>query len=488
MNLAAPLAHHARARPDHPAIVAGDTRILYKDLDGIVRRTAALLAARGIRQGDVVGLALRDTPDHLISILALAARGAVVLPLDWRWTAAEQERVAQHFNAVAVLLEPHAPWNGPAVTLRCDAGWQAEAKRTPSLDTLPDDQDLPFLLSLSSGTTGAVKGPLVTHGQFLRRYWPHWINMGLNAQSRFVSATPLYFGGGRTFALSQLFSGGTVILFPPPYEPQELVEEVNRRQATALFLVPTLLRRLLALEAGDGALMPSLTLLLSSGSALHANERRAIRQQLTPHLYEMYATTEGGGVSLLTPEDQRTHGDSVGRALFGVEVEVVADDGTVLPPGATGVLRYRGPGCATRLHGASADDAGMFVDGWFYPGDIGLLDEDGYLFLKGRRKDVIIRGGVNIHPTEVEEVLLSHPGVAEAAVAGKASAELGEEVVAFVVLAAGTTVAELRTLCEARLAPYKRPSTIEVVDDMPRNSSGKILKDILLRRLPPAQR
>lgn len=482
MNIAAPLIHHARARPDHPAIVAGDTSILYKDLDAIVRRTAGLLAGKGICRKAVVGVALRDTPEHLISILALAACGAIVLPLDWRWTAAEQERVALHFGATAVLLEADVLWNGSAQAIRCDAAWQAEVSQTAPADALTDEADLPFLLSLSSGTTGMVKGPLVTHEQFLRRFWPHWINLGLNAQSRFVSATPLYFGGGRTFALSQLFSGGTVILFPPPYEPHELVQEVNRRQATALFLVPTLLRRLLALDRTDGVSMPSLTVLLSSGSPLHAAERRDIQKMLSPHLYEMYATTEGGGVSLLTPDDQRRHSDSVGRALFGVEIEVVADNGDALPAGVTGVLRYRGPGCATRMHGAG-DGSGMFAHGWFYPGDIGMLDKDGYLFLKGRRKDVIIRGGVNIYPAEVEEALLSHPCVAEAAVAAAPSPELGEEVLAFVVRKGAVTTDELRSLCEARLAPYKRPSAIHFVDDMPRNSSGKILKDVLLRDL-----
>ncbi len=485
MNLAAPLAHHARARPDHEAIVAGDTCILYRDLDGIVRQTAAALVMQGVQPAGIVGVALRDTPDHLIAVLALAACGAIVLPLDWRWTPAEQERVARHFAASTVLLEGDAVWSGPATALRCDAQWQSEVSRTAPLDTLPDDADLPFLLSLSSGTTGTVKGPLVTHRQFQRRFWPHWINLGLNAQSRFVSATPLYFGGGRTFALSQLFSGGTVILYPPPYEPHELVEEVNRCRASALFLVPTLLRRLLALDGGSGVLMPSLTMLLSSGSPLHATERREIRDKLSPHLYEMYATTEGGGVSLLTPEDQRDHGDSVGRALFGVEVEVVGDSGEALPAGSRGVLRYRGPGCATRLHGAAAEDGAMFANGWFHPGDIGMLDKNGYLFLKGRRKDVIIRGGINIYPAEVEEVLLSHPGVGEAAVAGRPAAQLGEEVVAFVVLEGEVSLDELHALCTERLAPYKRPSAIQVVADVPRNSSGKILKDVLLRSLSP---
>jgi acyl-CoA synthetase (AMP-forming)/AMP-acid ligase II len=350
---------------------------------------------------------------------------------------------------------------------------------------ITEGENLPFLLSLSSGTTGRPKGPLITHGQFMRRFWAHWINLGLNAQSRYVSSTPLYFGGGRTFALSQLYCGGTVILFPPPYQPEELVEEVRRQEATAIFLVPTLLRRLLAIEPSNEMLMPSLKLLLSSGSPLHANERRAIRERITPNFYEMYATTEGGGVSLLTPDDQEHHGDSVGRAMFAVEMQVVDDNNELLPPGKVGRLRYRSPGSAIEFYGDPETTAKRFKEGWFYPGDFGTVDEEGYLFLKGRRKDIIVRGGVNIYPNEIEEILLSHPLVNEVAVVGQPSNEMGEEVAAFIIAKSTVTERELVDFCRGHLAPYKIPRSIYFVEDMPKNSLGKILKSELMKRLQP---
>lgn len=481
MNLAGSLRILAQSRPLHPALVTGDETILYRDLDGLVRRTASWLGSQGIARGDVIGVALDDTATHLVSIFALAALGAIVLPMDCRWTVGEQERIAQHFKAKRVILEPGAAWNDVAPALRCDDQWAQGVAAARPLEQLAEGDNLPFLLSLSSGTTGMAKGPLVTHQQFQRRFWTHWINMGLNAQSRYVSATPIYFGGGRTFALSQLFCGGTVIMFPPPYRPEQLIEEVRQRQATHLFLVPTLLRRLLALEGGEGLLMPSLTMLLSSGSPLHAEERRAIRQKITPHFYEMYATTEGGGVSMLTPPDQVRFGDSVGRTMFAIEVQVVDDHGNALPAGETGLLRYRSPGCATEFFGDPAATAEMFKDGWFYPGDLGTLNEEGYLFLKGRRKDMIIRGGVNIYPNEIEETLLNHPQVMEAAVVGLPSPEMGEEVAAFVIVKAPVPAEELIGLCRGRLAPYKAPKRIFFVDDMPKNSSGKILKPALVK-------
>ena len=205
----------------------------------------------------------------------------------------------------------------------------------------------------------------------------HWINLGLNAGDRYVSATPLYFGGGRTFAMSVLFSGGTVVLFPPPYEPAALAREVALRQATSLFLVPTLLRRLLELTPEGAAPFQKLRLLLSSGSALHADERRAIRSRLCAQFFEYYASTEGGGVSLLTPEDQETRAGSVGRPVFGVEVEIVDDGHNPLPAGETGGCVIAAPVWATGFFREPADDPETFHAGWFYPGDLASLDAGG---------------------------------------------------------------------------------------------------------------
>jgi acyl-CoA synthetase (AMP-forming)/AMP-acid ligase II len=325
---------------------------------------------------------------------------------------------------------------------------------------------------------------MLTHHQFLRRFWTHWINLGLNSHDRYVSATPLYFGGGRTFAMSQLFTGGTVIMFPPPYAPEELVAEIARRRATSVFLVPTLLRRLLELPTDVLAPMRTLRQVLSSGSALHSEERRAIRSRLCPGFFEYYASTEGGGVSLLTPEDQEVYEDSVGRPVFAVDVEIVDEAHHPVPAGTVGRLRYRGPGVATGFHGNPEETARAFHDGWFYPGDLAAVDERGYVFLKGRFKDMIIRAGVNIYPTEIEAILLGHAAVTEAAVVGWPSREFGEEIAAFVTVSGPVGESDLVGLCRRELAPYKVPRRIFVVDELPKNSLGKILKSALGERLP----
>lgn len=280
-NIAEPLAHHARAYAHKPVMVDGGRLVTYGELDPLVRRTASHLRSLDLGQGDVAGVALRDSIDHLVVLAALARAGIVILPLDWRWTPAEQARVATRFGAKLVLIEPDQPQPGGQRSVAVDAAWRRAVAAATEASDFPEG-DLPLLMSLSSGTTGRPKGPRIRHSHFLARFRVMWINLGFNSQDRFLSATPLYYGGGRTFALLMLHSGATVFLLPPPYEPAELCAAVARHRISALFLVPTLIRRLLALP--DDALAPlrSLRLLLSSGSALHRDERREIRARVCP--------------------------------------------------------------------------------------------------------------------------------------------------------------------------------------------------------------
>ena len=466
MNITAPLAHHARAFADKPAIVHGERVLLYRDLDPLVSGVAAQLYAAGYKPGDVLGVALKDSIEHIVVLCAMARAGIVILPLDWRWKPEEQERVVKHFGAKDVLREPFvvAAHQGP-------------------FPGFPQD-DIPLVMSLSSGTTGRPKGPRARHGQFMARYRVFSINLGFNSQDRFLSATPLYYGGGRTFALAMLYMGGTVVMLPPPYEPAELCDAVARHRVTSLFLVPTLIRRLMTLPDERLAPLHGLRLLVSSGSALHPDERLEIRRRVCPAFVEYYSSTEGGGVSFLTPDDPPEFAASVGRPVFGVDVQCVDESHRPLPAGQVGRIRYRGPAVADGFWNDPEATRESFRDGWWYPGDLGMLDERGYLYLKGRAKDMIIRGGINIYPAEIEAVLQAHPAVADASVVGWPSREFNEEVAAFVILKNQVSPLELRDLCKSRLAPYKVPREVFVVPDFPRNTLGKVIKSELSGRLP----
>lgn len=479
MNLADALDIHARARPTHLALIDGARRIPYVEVAAIVRDLASRLVV--LPADAPVGVCLRDTAEHVLVLYALARAGRAILPMDARWTEAERLNVAAHFGASLVLLEPDMP---AVPGLRCAT--VADAAGWPSQNVaFTQDADTPFVLSLSSGTTGRPKGPLIAHRHFLARFRTHWINMGLNGRDRFLCATPLYFGGGRTFAMSVLFSGGTVVMCPPPASPEAILGAIAEQDITSLFLVPTQFRRLLALSDAALAPMRRLHLLFSSGAPLSREERVEIAARLCPDFFEYYASTEGGGVSLLGPGDIAAHGDSVGRPVFAVEVEVVDDEGRPLPAGEAGLLRYRGPACATSYHRDPEASAEAFRDGWFYPGDLASVDADGFVTLRGRRKDMIIRAGINVYPADVEAALNAHPAVGESAVVGWPSREFGEEIAAFVRLAAPADPEAVLDFARARLPRPKWPRAVFVVEDLPRNSGGKVLKRELALRLTP---
>ncbi len=482
MNITETFAHHARAVPDRPAIVHGDRVLLFRDLDQLVSRTAAHLYSLGLTPGDVAGVALKDSIEHLVILSAMARAGIVILPLDWRWTPAEQERVVAHFGARKVLVESGRPGLNGVECIAVDPTWN-ERVRNSNPDLQFPEGDLPLLMSLSSGTTGRPKGPRIRHSQFLARYRVFWINLGFNSQDRFLSATPLYYGGGRTFPLTMLYSGGTTFMLPPPYEPGELCEAIERHRISSIFLVPTLIRRLVTLPAKQLEPLRKLRLLLSSGSALHAEERRMLRA-LCAGFVEYYSSTEGGGVSYLTAEDPEKFSDSVGRPVFGVNVQCVDKNHQPLPAGTVGTIRYRGPAVADGFWNDPEASRESFRDGWWYPGDLGMLDDSGYLYLKGRAKDMIIRGGVNIYPAEIEAVLQAHPAVADCAVVGWPSREFNEEVAAFVILKGAAAPGDLREACNGKMAPYKVPKEVFVVKDFPRNALGKVIKAELSSKLP----
>jgi len=471
---------HRRSRPDKTAIIDGARRIDYAAVDRLIDGACHALHALGVRREMLVGLGLADHAEHVVAMIALARLGAVILPMDCRWHASEKRKFCEAFRPGMVLLEADdlaldgSRWTGLA------PGWIVPSDEPYHDQDVVDDS--PLVLSLSSGTTGLPKGPRATHRQFENRFMVYWLNMGLNAQDVYVSVTPLYFGGGRGFNLAMLFAGATISVLSPRTKVGELAAHLAAVGGTVLFLVPTMIRRLLDENPGTLA-FPGLRVLISSGSALHPEERLAIRRQLTPNLFEFYSSTEGGGVSVLTPSDCERHPDSVGRPCFRVEVEIVDDRHVPLPPGEIGRLRYRSPASARGYY--MAEDGDAFRDGWFYPGDLARLDSEGFLYLHGRGKDMIIRGGVNIHPQDIERVIAEFAGVRDCAVTGVPSRELGEEVAAFIVAEAGVTDAALRDHCKARLAPYKVPSIIHRLPELPRNAGGKVVKAQLLTLINP---
>lgn len=462
MNLAGLLRENAARLPGKVAIDAPEGLYTYA---AVWRRTRGLMAwlqRQGVGAGCRVAGALTDTTDHLLLHYAVAGLGAVWVPLDHRWSEAERQAVTAAFSVQLLIAD------GPP----------------PELPELPvelaEGDDVPWLVSLSSGSTGRPKGALVTHTQMRERFISQWATLGFSGTDRFALVSPLCFGAGRSFGMAFLAAGATVVLRPPPHTPEQLVYGINAADCTAVFLVPTLLRRLVALP-GEGLLFPGLNRLLVSGEPFFPSEVSRFRTRLTPQLIGYYASSEGGGISVLQPDEFLTHPDSVGRASFGVELELVDDAGRLVESGETGLVRYRGPGCAREFLDENGQPASSDAAGWFVPGDLATRDADGYLRLVGRAKDMILRAGVNVYPAEVERVLREHPAIVDAAVVGAPSVTHGEEVVAFVVLVDGAVVTEedVQTHCRAALAPYKVPSRVRQMPALPKAGMGKTDKKAL---------
>jgi acyl-coenzyme A synthetase/AMP-(fatty) acid ligase len=486
MNLSQLIALHGRYRANHPAIVERDRGFTYRQLDRYVTGNALAMMRLGADRGDVVGVCLQDHAEFLACLLATLRIGAIFLPMDWRWTQAEQQRVAAAFQPKLILAEPGRTMAAGLPVARVDEAWrQTAASGEATLAPAPGGEK-PAILALSSGTTGQPKGYNLTHACYLAMCQNYW-EAGVAQGDRYLSVLPLAFASGRGMAISTLLAGATVIMFPTLAAANEIVAGAAQYQATTMCLVPSLSRALLRLPKAPGQpLFPSIRLLVSIGAGLFPEEARAIRERLTPHLVDLYGSSGGGLTTVLRSDEMERKAGSVGRPLIGVEVEIVDQQNQALPPRITGRLRCRAPCMAAGFFRSEGGGGEAFLDGWYYPGDYAYLDEDGYVYLQGRTSEIIIRGGINVFAPEVERAVASFPGVTEVAVLGYPVPDLGEEIAAFVVGRPGITERELVRHLRTELAPYKIPRMFRFLDELPRSSTGKIVKAKLAETLAAA--
>ena len=479
MNLADTIRHHARRRPAHPAIVARDRSWDYATFDAAVDTAALRLLERGIRRGDIVGIALGDTPEHLAFLFGIARIGAAILPMDKRWTEGEKQRVAQHFGANVTLIDAGDPAIAGVVCESVETPLAIDRAAHERVPPAPAHPDLGLVLSLSSGTTGRPKGPLITHRNMYHRFLIYTITLTMSEHDRFACASPMYFSGSRGFTMCELYFGGTVVLLPPPVSPADLIREINGYHCTSAFIVPTIIRRLIDATSSVEHCLPKLRLLIATGSALFPEDRALALERISPNIINFYGSAEGGGISALTSAHPQEKSRTAGTIVWGTEVRVVDADFKDVPRGQIGRICYRSGGSASEFYRDPEASRLAFRDGWYLPGDVGFVDADGFVTLTGREKDMIIRGGVNIYPNEIESVLLGHDQVAEAAVVGAPSAAFGEEVVAFVTTRQPVDPEALRALCASQLVSYKVPKSVRVLHEMPRTNVGKIDKQRL---------
>lgn len=471
MNLTNLVHSSARSHPGRLAVIDFQRTLTYRDLAERISGLAAGLRDLGVRPGDRVALLIGNRTEHLESLLAIARCGATALPIDPHSRAAELSSLIERFQPAALITEEsereevETPWRATGKPLIATGqDYERLAHSGGDYDANPAS-DVPCFIMLSSGTTGQPKGALVSHAAMAFRFTAQLVTFGFSPSDRYLNVMPLHTGGGRSFSLSHLYLGALVIL-QRRFSADEATQLVLQHQVTTTCFVPTMLHRLL----NQPRQWPTMRALITSGAALSEEQRARVLADITPNLYDYYASVEAGGVAVLGPGEHAAKAGTVGRSMWGTEIRIGAAGGAAHD--ATGEIFYRSPGMISGYVGGEGADA--FEQGWYRTGDLGRLDADGYLSLGGRVKEMIISGGVNVFPAEIEAALLEHPAVSDAAVVGLPDAEWGERVEAFIVAGPRDDLDTLPSFVRDRLAGPKRPKRFHRLDELPRNSGGKV--------------
>jgi len=405
MNIADAIAGHARTRPDHPAIEDGERIVSYAELNDLVTRCAANLHEAGIGAGDVVGVMLPDSADHTAILYALAKLGAISVSINSRWTLKEREQVVAGIGVKAIITGPRAAKFAKATMLDAkDIVHRTVINKSASEDLkthLPFDENKPLMVGQSSGTTGVPKCFYWSHvdvrksGSMLAAY------LGLTSTDRYLQVPSITFFTGSRRCIMMHCLGATVVINRARTGEQFLAGLIKDKISFTT-LTPAHLRPLLASTSGSTEpLLTNTKIIIVSAPLKHA-QRLCARKQLTPNVIESYGTNEIGPITFAGPEDQDAYPDSVGRIVEGMDAQVVDESDTPLPTGEVGLVRFRGAVFPAGYLNAPEATARSFRNGWFYPGDLAALNEEGYLFYKGRADDVINNEGVKFYPIEVE--------------------------------------------------------------------------------------
>ncbi|MFF4658774.1 long-chain fatty acid--CoA ligase [Streptomyces sp. NPDC001381] len=485
-NLAAFLVDTAARQPDRPALRLGGQVTAYAELDERSARVAALLRAEGVRPGDRVALMLPNVPEFVVLYYGVLRAGAVVVPMNPLLKARETEYHLTDSGA-RVLFEWHqAPGEGTqgavaagvrhlAVEPAAFAGLLAGHEPLAGIAET-DDEDLAVLL-YTSGTTGRPKGASLTHGGLRHNTEVNAVHVQqMTPDDVVVGCLPLFHIFGQICTMSVAVRAGASLTLVPRFDPQAVLDAIARDRATVFEGVPTMYAALLQHPSETD--VSTLRMCISGGASLPVEILHGFERRFGCAILEGFGMSETSPVVTFNHPDRPRKPGSIGTPIRDVEVRLLDEKGQDVTPGEVGELAVRGPNVMKGYWNRPEETAATVPDGWLRSGDLARQDEDGYFYIVDRKKDMIIRGGYNVYPREIEEVLHEHPAVALAAVVGVGHAHLGEEIAAAVVLRPGAqaTPDELREFVKDRVAAYKYPRQIWLMDKLPTGPSGKILK------------
>lgn len=493
LNLTSFIRFHAKRTPDRTAIVYGDTRVSYAALRDRIETTAGMLAARGIGPDDIVAVLMKNSLAFIELAFATSHIGAVFLPINFRLANDEVRYIVEHAGAKLLFADTEFVKSVAGLPNTIFVDEQAQSNSTqlglgvsPAPMHVRGSDDL-FRLMYTSGTTDRPKGVIHTYSNFYWKCADHVIALGLTAEDRLLVTGPLYHVGAFDLpGMAVLWVGGMLCVHRE-FDPLAAIQSIERERLTGAWLAPVMTSAILSHPDRDKHDVSSIRWVIGGGERTPEPRIRAFSAYFTGGRYiDAYGLTETcSGDTLMEAGREIEKIGSVGRALAHVEIEIRDDLGRKLPPGENGEICLRGPKVTRGYWKDREKTQASFFGDFFRTGDIGYLDEEGFLYLTDRKKDLIISGGENIASSEVERVLYLLPQIREAAVIGVPDERWGERPVAVVVLNPGQSL-DLEAMtrhCREHLAGFKVPKELIIRDQLPRNPSGKILKRVLRTEL-----
>jgi long-chain acyl-CoA synthetase len=487
-NLATILTESAERDPAAVALKLDDAELSYGLLDAASAAVAALLRDRGLQVGDRVGIMLPNVPYFAVVYYGVLRAGGVVVPMNVLLKGREVKFYLEDPGARILFA-----WHGFADAARAgaeQAGAECVLVEPGGFDTLLGDVADPetavvdregadtAVILYTSGTTGTPKGAELTHDNLRRNARVALDLFGLGDDAVALGALPLFHSFGQTCGLNATIAAGGTLTLIPRFDPAKALEVIARDRVNVFEGVPTMYAAMLHDPSADSADTSTLRVCASGGAAMPVEVMRAFEEKFDCKVLEGYGLSETSPVASFNHPDRERKPGSIGTPIEGVEMKVVDDDGNDVAQGDVGEIVIRGHNVMKGYWKRPDATEEAIRDGWFHTGDMARVDEDGYFFIVDRKKDMIIRGGYNVYPREIEEVLYEHPAVREVAVIGVPDDSLGEEVAAVVVLKEGCEAGEdeLREHAKREVASYKYPRRIWFVGELPKGPTGKILK------------
>jgi len=515
LNLVSSVRQQAVQQPDKIAYHFMGKDTTYGEFEFTVGRFAKGLQELGVEKGDHVAFLLGNTPHYLIALYATMRLGATAIPINPIYTPDEISYILHNGDVKAVialdallpLVEKGVP-AFPQVTsfIICEtaadtaekiAALSQEAKAKTHLFTqvianvsdslqpveVADDDNA--IILYTSGTTGSPKGAMLTHENIYSNARDVAHYLGYKADDRIIATLPVFHVFALTVVANAPLLSGATVLLAPRFSPTEIFALAREQKATVFAGVPTMYNFLYQLPEGNPEDFSTIRLAISGGASLPVALLHNFEKKFNVRVSEGYGLSEASPVTCFNPLDRDRKAGSIGTSICNVENNVVDVNGQEVPVGEVGELIVRGPNVMKGYYKLPEETEMAIRDGWLYTGDLAKVDDEGYFYIVDRKKDMIIVGGYNVYPREVEEVLFAHNNIVEAAVIGYPDPNLGEAVHAFVVLkeVAATSTEDLLAYCTKHMVKYKVPKVIEIMDELPKNTTGKILRRSLKEKV-----